>query len=107
MKDKYELKTTERDLELNGDDIGFHCLQRIRHDARLAHELRAALLDAAERCAFLERVAEQAIAAGDLEIVGSGMANAAYSLDEALTRFPDLAAYLRERASDAGQEVNQ
>ena len=49
MKDKYELKTTERDLELNGDDIGFHCLQRIRHDARLAHELL-------ERVQFLERV---------------------------------------------------
>lgn len=73
-----------------------------------------AVLDAAERCAFLERVAEQAVLLNGnqlrtLKFVHTGQTyetlQDSRGMDYEVSDYPDLATYLRERASDAGQET--
>lgn len=71
-----------------------------------------ALLDAAERCAFLEKALEQALKLGEIgyepnmdRIVGGEQCGGWFLVDEA-NKAPDLAVYLRSKspATDAGQE---
>lgn len=115
MKDKYELKTTVDQIEaiqqanakITGvSELWGDAVDELCKDARLAHELVA-------RVQFLERVAEQAVLlnGNQLRTLKFVPTRQTYEtiqdsrgMDYKVSDYPDLAAYLRERASDAGQE---
>lgn len=111
LLEEYELPTTTWD-RYDFDNVQWGGARRCKYEhgwgstsENIAKRLNAvpALLD---RMAFLERVAEQMIDLVQIgyepnidRVVGEGW----YLTSN--DKHPDLAAYLRERASDAGQEV--